>query len=257
MDKISAVIIAYNEEKKIGRCLDTLKNVADEIIVVDSYSSDRTADICRQFNARVFQHEWESYAGNKNFGDQHTKYDYILSVDADEFLSPELEESILQAKSNLKGVYSFNRLTNYCGKWIRHCGWYPDRKIRLFPKEFAMWAGNYLHEYLKMDTQMNVTFLHGDLLHYSFDSISDHLQRIDKYTDVAAREIIANGEPVIFPMLFKPVWKFFKCYLMERGFQDGMHGLAISVFSAFDLFVRYMKVVHLKRASKAANESQD
>ena len=147
MIKLSSVIITLNEERNIGRCLDSLRGIADEIVVVDSGSTDRTEEICRTFGVRFFQHPFDGFTEQKNFAIDQCSFEHILSLDADESLSEELKKSVTAVKSNWnKDGYSFNRFTNYCGKWIKHCGWYPDRKLRLFRKEKGRWQGNKLHE---------------------------------------------------------------------------------------------------------------
>ncbi len=252
MNKISAVIITYNEEANIGRCLQSLQGVVDEILVVDAFSADRTVEICREFQAQVVQKSWEGYSRNKNFGNAQARFDYILSIDADEALSPELAHSILAAKSNLRGAYTMSRLTNYCGRWIRHGGWYPDVKLRLFNRQDARWVGDFVHESLEFVRRVPRIHLKGDLLHYSFHSLADHLQRVNTYSDLAAREILhRNPTGILFKMLFSPPAKFIKGYVFQRGFLDGFHGLCIAAISAFDVFIRYAKVHELRQARKA------
>jgi len=251
MIKLSVVIITFNEEKNIERCLQSVQKVADEIVIVDSFSSDRTLEICRKYGTKIYERKWQGYSHTKNFGNQMAQYDQILSIDADETLSPELEQSILEMKSNsLGGIFSFNRKTNYCGKWIHHCGWYPDVKIRLFDRNFARWEGEYVHEELSFEKSLHVRHLRGDLLHYSFESIADHLQRVNKYSDLAASELLErHRDGLYFKMLFSPVGKFFKTYFFKKGFLDGFYGFCISAISAFDVLIRYAKVIQMRRSS--------
>lgn len=252
MIKLSVVIITFNEEKNIERCLQSVQKVADEIVIVDSFSSDRTLEICRKYETKIYERKWQGYSHTKNFGNQMALHDQILSIDSDEALSPELEQSILEMKSNsLGGVFSFNRKTNYCGKWIHHCGWYPDVKIRLFNRNNTRWEGEYVHEELVFDQPLSVVHLPGDLYHYSFVSLGDHLQRVNKYSDLAASELQErhkNG--LIFKMLFSPPGKFFKTYFFKKGFLDGFYGLCISAISAFDVFIRYAKVIQMRRSAE-------
>jgi glycosyltransferase involved in cell wall biosynthesis len=248
MSKISAVIITFNEEEKIERTLNSLKQVADEIIVIDSYSTDNTANICEKLGVKVIRHEWQGFAQTKNFGNQSASHGYILSIDADEVLSEELINSIKSVKNNLYGAYKFNRLTNYCGKWIRHSGWYPDSKVRLFNKHEAEWEGEYLHESLKIKSPVEIKTLQGNLFHYSFRSLSDHIGRINKYSDVDARELFRSKAKFLYlNMMFTPVLKFFKTYFIKLGILDGFAGLCIASFSAIDVFIRYAKVILLRR----------
>lgn len=174
--KISAVVITYNEEDKIGRCLDSLRDVADEIIVIDSLSTDRTVEICKSKCATVISQEFLGYIEQKNFALDKSNFDYVLSVDADEVLSPELIKSIIDIKSNFNSdAYEFNRLTNYCGKWIKHGGWYPDVKTRIWNKNDGRWGGTNPHDEVILENGKKVKKLQGDLLHYSIDSISQHI----------------------------------------------------------------------------------
>jgi len=244
MTKLSAVIITKNEEKNIRRCLQSIIKVADEVIVIDSQSTDKTVSICREFQVDIFQFEWKGYAHAKNYGIGKTKNDYILSIDADEVLSEPLIHSIQKAKEQFAGAYSFNRLSNYCGQWIHHCGWYPDRKIRIFSKNKAHWLGDFVHERLEFSEPVQVTNLQGDLFHYSFASLSDHIQRVDKYSQLAAEELIQKGKVLFFfRMITLPVFKFFKGYLLQKGFLDGFLGFWICTISGFDVFVRYAKAI--------------
>ena len=252
MDKISAVIIALNEEKRIGRCLDSLVGIVDEVLVVDGHSTDRTVHICRERGARVVQAEWRGYAETKNFGNALASHDAILSIDSDEALSPELGRSIVAIKGEPSSLYEFNRLANYCGRWIRHCGWYPDRKLRLFDRRVARWEGE-VHEKLVHEPSLPVRHLQGDLLHYSFASLSDHLRRADRYSELAATDFLRRRKSGAFPrLLFSPPVKFLKSYFLERGFQDGFAGFCICSISAFDLFLRYVKVIDMQRRGTEA-----
>jgi glycosyltransferase involved in cell wall biosynthesis len=255
MDKISAVIITVNEEGRIGRCLDSLVGSVDEIVVIDGHSTDRTGDICRERGARVVQAEWRGYGETKNLGNELASHEFILSIDSDEALSPELGRSISGIKGEPGSLYEFNRLTNYCGHWVRHCGWYPDRKLRLFDRRVARWEGD-VHEKLVHEPALPVRYLRGDLLHYSFDSLSDHLRRVDRYSELAAAEFLQRGKTGAFSrLLFGPPLKFLKSYLLQRGFLDGFAGFCVCSISAFDLFLRYVKVIELQRhGSRGASE---
>jgi glycosyltransferase involved in cell wall biosynthesis len=176
MKNISAVIITKNEEANIDRCLRSLAGIADEIIVIDSYSDDETESICRKYNINFIKKEFKDYSSSKNFGNSLANYSYILSIDADEALSEELRTSIKANKNNLTADgYFFNRKTNYYGQWINHCGWYPDTKLRLWKKEKGTWKG-IVHEQLKYKGT-NTKGLGGDLLHYSYPSIQSHVKK--------------------------------------------------------------------------------
>ena len=166
---ISAVIITKNEERNIRRCLESVKDVVDEIVVVDSLSTDATEEICRGYNVKFVKQQWLGYSDQKNYANGLASNDWILSIDADEQLSEELKTSINEIKKNdisEDKVFSMNRLTNYCGKWIRHCGWYPDKKIRIWNRNVGSWSGE-IHETIVFSAKTNEILLEGDLLHYS------------------------------------------------------------------------------------------
>lgn len=240
---ISVVIITFNEEFNIRRCLEAASKVSDEIIVVDSFSKDATEQICREFHVKFFSRQWEGYSKAKNFGNEQAVYDYILSLDADEVLSEELCTSILDVKSNLNGAYSFNRLTNYAGKWVRYCGWYPDAKVRLFPKTKAQWTGDYVHETLILDDELQVHHLKGDLLHYSYKNTADHLSRIEKYSELHAQKMFSEGKSAgVFKLGLSPFAKFVNDYFFKLGFLDGKTGFTICRLSAFAVYKKYHKL---------------
>lgn len=252
MSSISAVIITHNEERNIGRCLDSLNGVADEVVVIDSGSTDDTKQICEAKGARFIHNDWAGYSGQKNFANSQASCSYIYSVDADEALSDELKASILKAKQEgLTGVYSHNRLTNYCGKWIKHLGWYPDRKVRLFPKS-TRWEGE-IHEQLVFEGNPTDTFLTGDLLHYSYYDYESHRKRADKYSMLTAKKMFDQGRKA---SALKPtiaaIGRFMSMYIIKAGFLDGFAGYKISVISAQSNAVKYRE---LNRLHKEANAS--
>lgn len=246
---ISAVIITLNEERNIGRCLKSLEGIADEIIVVDSYSTDRTEAICKDFGVRFVQRKWAGYAQTKNYANQLATHEYLLSIDADESLSEDLKASMLNVKKQgLSGIYSFNRLTNYCGHWVKHGGWYPDVKARLFPKSAAQWEGNFVHEEIQFSGNYSKTHLSGDLLHYSIYSVADHWERVEKYTDLGAQKMLAAGKKGgLFAGFMSAFSRFLRMYLFKFGFLDGVAGWRISYISAKATYLRYYKL-HLLRA---------
>jgi (heptosyl)LPS beta-1,4-glucosyltransferase len=257
MTPISAVIITYNEEKNIERCIRSLMGVVDEIIVLDSFSTDQTPAIVKELGATLVQTPWEGYAKTKNKANQYARFPYILSIDADEALSEPLRQSIVKEKEKkLEGVYEVNRLTNYCGHWIRHCGWYPDRKIRLFPKAHAYWEGDFVHEVLVYPKTLPKKRLKGDLLHYSFHSIEDHLNRIQKYAPLEAKKLFQKKKKATFYHLhLKPLLKFGSMYFLRLGFLDGYYGYKVCQLSAYAVKQRYH---HLKRLYQEKNgESLD
>jgi len=250
--KLSAVVITYNEEDKIGRCLDSLKDVADEIIVVDSQSTDRTVEICESKGASVISQEFLGYIEQKNFALDKSNFDIVLSIDADEVLSPELIKSIQEIKSNFNsGAYEFNRLTNYCGKWIKHGGWYPDIKTRIWNKNDGRWGGTNPHDEVILEDGKTVKKLHGDLLHYSIDSISQHIEQIQKFTTIAADELHRKGKTTsVVTILFNSWFKFVRDYFLRLGFLDGFYGFVVAFNSAYATYLKYLKLYDLNKSKK-------
>ncbi len=246
---LSAVIVTLNEETNIGRCIDSLSGVADEIIVLDSLSTDKTREICQNKKGVIFfQRAWEGFSNSKNYANKLATKDYILSIDADEALSDELKGAIIEVKENPSAVaYSFNRLTNYCGKWIHHCGWYPDTKTRLFKRGERTWSGE-IHESLCFPPDQ-VIKLKGDLLHYSFPSIGSHLRTLNSFTEIAAKELMLKNKKVNFVLhvLINPASTFIKKYILQKGFLDGYYGFIISSISSFANFIKYVKLIELKK----------
>jgi glycosyltransferase involved in cell wall biosynthesis len=248
---ISVVIITLNEEKNIGRCIDSVKGVADEIIVVDSGSADDTRNIASQKGAVIVEKEWIGFSATKNFANSLAKHNYVLSLDADEALSEELRTSIINLKQNgFDGVYEFNRLTNYCGKWIYHCGWYPDKKIRLFPKNTAEWQGEYVHEKLVLPDNVKLSFLKGDLLHYSYYSEQEHIDRLKKYALLGSERIRNEKKKgLYFLAISNSFFRWVKMFILKRGFMDGYYGWLICKNSALEVFYKYWWAANRKPAS--------
>lgn len=249
MTLISAVIITFNEEKNIGRCIESLNGVAEDIVVVDSFSSDRTEAICLEKGVRFIQHAFEGYIEQKNFALTQSKYDHILSLDADEALSPELKESILKAKANFIATgYEMNRLTNYCGKWIYHTGWYPDRKLRLFDKRKARWAGRNPHDRCEMNEGSITARLQGDLLHYSYYTIDQHVDTANKFSTINAEVLFERGKKARwFNFIVNPAFRFFRDLIIKGGFRDGFYGYVIARISAHAVFLKYVKLREFQR----------
>lgn len=242
--KISVVIITFNEEKNIRRCLESVQGVADEITVVDSLSSDKTIDICNEFGANVYKQKFLGHVEQKNFAITKAKYPHILSMDADEALDDQLRASILSVKNNWQADgYSMNRLTNYCGKWIRHCGWYPDRKMRLWDSRKGQWEGINPHDEYVMPSGAKKMHLKGDLLHYSYNSISDHIQQVNYFTDILSKATLQKGKRSnVLKILYKPTFKFFRDYILKLGILDGYYGLIICLISSHATFLKYAKM---------------
>ena len=247
--KLSGVIITFNEERNIARCIDSLKNVADEIVVVDSFSKDQTKKICLEKNVRFIENKFDGHIEQKNFAISQASYDYVISLDADEALDPKLQQAILEEKAHFKyDAYSFNRLTNYCGKWIKHCGWYPDTKLRIWNKTKGKWGGENPHDMVIMDQNSSHKKLNGDLLHYSYYTIQDHVNQIQSFTDIGSKEAFKKGRKSnIFLILVRPVMKFIHGYIIKAGFLDGFYGFIICANSAYAKFLKYLKLYELNR----------
>jgi len=250
--KISAVIITFNEERNIGRCLDSLQGLADEIVVVDSYSTDRTEEVCRSFGARFIRHKFHGHIEQKNWAILQASHPYILSLDADEALSQELKSSILRVKEDwTHNAYYFNRLTSYCGKWIRHTSWYPSRKLRLWDSRKGSWGGFNPHDRFFLAKGATRQFLNGDLLHYSYYSINEHLEQINSFSSILAQSYYKQGKRAyLFAIIFSPQWRFFRDYVLKLGFLDGFYGLVISVNSAHEVFMKYVKLRNIYKLEK-------
>lgn len=248
MIPISAIIITLNEERNIERCIESLRSVVDEILVVDSFSTDRTKEICISAGVRFIENKWMGYSAQKNFAHQQAKNDFIVSLDADEALSDELRRSILEIRNNgATGLFSFNRLTNYCGKWIRHGGWYPDIKLRLYDRRKCRWEGT-IHEWLIHPKDEKVTLLKGDCLHYTFYTVAEHRKQVEKFTSLMAEEEFARGRRSSwFNIIFNPVVKFVRDYFLRLGFLDGYEGFLISRISAQAAYMKYTKLMKLSK----------
>jgi (heptosyl)LPS beta-1,4-glucosyltransferase len=251
MPTITAAIITWNEERNIQRCIESLRDSVDHIIVLDSFSTDATIAICNQLKAQVIQRKWEGYAASKNYLNAQVNTDLILSLDADEALSPELFEEIkaIRLKGNI-GYYSMNRLTNYCGKWIYHSGWFPDVKIRLFPSN-ALWEGDIVHETLALPVGIEVFQLKGLLSHYSYFSHTQHRQRADHYSRLTALKYLEQGKRVgpLKPYVSGLV-RFMKMFVFQFGFLDGSSGWHIARISALSNILKYNEVRNLRNGAK-------
>jgi glycosyltransferase involved in cell wall biosynthesis len=253
--QISAVVITRNEERNIARCLESLQGVADEVLVLDSGSTDGTIAIAQALGANVHQLAWQGYGPTKNHGHALAKYDWILSLDADEALSPELKQSLLQLKAtDLSAVTigQVNRLSNYLGRWMHYSGWQPDYCVRLFHRYFANWNSSPVHEVLEYKGEKRIQKLAGNLLHYTLPTIADHLATINRYSSLHAERYVQAGKRFRYWHIWiAPWWKFLNMYLVKRGFLDGREGFWLAYFSAFDRLVRALKHRELEKARKA------
>jgi glycosyltransferase involved in cell wall biosynthesis len=243
-NKLSIVIITYNEEQHIARCLESVRSIADEVIVMDSHSTDRTEEICKTFPVRFISTEWKGYSETKNAGNALASYPYILSLDADECLDAEMIEDIYRLKvSGFNGVYLLNRLTNYCGKWIYFSGWNPDWKIRIFPKELVKWNHEIVHEELLVPHYLKVSKVIGRLHHFSYTSREQHLERANKYSILTAKKYAEQGRKASFlsPYL-RSISRFFSMYIFKLGILDGIAGWHIAYISAKSNALKYQEL---------------
>lgn len=239
--RISATIITLNEQGNIARAIESLR-CADEVVVLDSGSSDQTIEAAARLGARVVETPWRGYAGQKNFAAQQAAHDWVLSIDADEALSEALEAEIWQIKKNGPqfDAYTMPRMARYLGRWILHSGWYPDRKVRLYDRRKAHWVGDYVHESVQVDGKIG--HLDCNLLHYTCSSLSEHLKTMDRYTTLAAEELVAQGRQVQWPdLVLDPMWTFVRTYFFQAGFLDGIEGLTIAFMAAFYNFLKFAK----------------
>lgn len=246
MPKISACIISYNEEAKIEDCLKSLLPVADEIVVVDSLSTDRTHEIAARYADKIIEQPFLGHVEQKNLAVEHASHDWILSLDCDERLDETLARSILAIKDRLGeddiSAWRMARKTFYVYRWLNHC-WYPDYKVRLFDRRKACWGGINPHDRVEV-AEGKAQMLKGNILHYSFDSISQHLKTIDYFTEIGAKEILRSGKRVSrFAPITHGCWTFFRMLVIKRGFLDGYAGIVVSVLSGVHAFVKYSKVL--------------
>ena len=244
--KISACVTAGNEEDKIAACLASL-TWCDELVVVDSFSRDKTFDISRQFTPHVHQHPWEGYIAQKNYIRSLASHPWILFVDADEVVSDELRADIEGEFERGPGEtvgYRFPRMVHYLGKWIRHGEWYPDIKLRLFRKDRGFSEGQEPHDRVTVDGPVKT--LRTPLYHFTYDDLSDHIHTINRFSSISANEKFSRGEKFSWAdLLFRPPWRFVKSYFIKRGFLDGPQGFIVALMSSFGVFVKYAKLLEL------------
>jgi glycosyltransferase involved in cell wall biosynthesis len=252
--QLSVVIITFNEERNIGRCLDAVREIADDVVVVDSFSTDKTEMICREKGARFVQHKFEGHIEQKNWAITQAKFPYVFSLDADEAPDEELKKEILSIKNNWQYEgYEMNRLTNYCGKWIHHCGWYPDTKLRLWDSRKGKWGGINPHDKYEMrDASAKIFHLSGNILHYSYYTIEEHYKQAEKFSSIAANALFEKGKSAsIFLAVIKTCSKFIRNYFLKAGFLDGKFGFIICRITALETFQKYSKLHKLGKQRKA------
>jgi len=242
--RLSVVIITYNEAANIARCINSVREVADDIVVVDSYSTDDTMAICTMLGVRCIQHVFEGHIEQKNYALSKAQYPYVLSLDADECLSPLLIKSIKTTKQAWQAdAYTISRLNNFCGHWVRHGAWYPDPKLRLWDRRKGQWGGKNPHDKVIMQANCRHKRLKGDLLHYSFSSIEQHIDQINRFSSIGAAVLYKQGKrATIYHIYMKPFIKFLLSFFIQGGFLDGYYGYIISKNSAHATFLKYVKL---------------
>jgi glycosyltransferase involved in cell wall biosynthesis len=258
MIKLSVVIITYNEEHNIARCLESVCEIADEIIVVDSYSKDDTVSLSKLHGAIVFQNKFEGHIQQKNYALTKASFDHILSLDADEALSNLLKHEIMLIKKNfLFDGYYLKRLTNYCGHWVKYCGWYPDKKLRLFNKQKGMWTGMNPHDkFVLHNGDENAGMLAGDILHYSYYTVAEHVNQMKYFSEIAAKEIYRKGKKVYkIQIIINPLLHFLKSFIIKLGFLDGWRGLQICSISSYGTYLKYKKLFQLRKLARNSSET--
>lgn len=261
MEKISVCIICFNEQDNIRRCLESVKWVKDTggaIVVVDSFSADKTPEIAREYTDRVFQNKWPGFVNQKNYALSLAQNEWVLSIDADEVISDRLRDEIT-AEWNKGGyektdAYWMKRHTFYLGRWINHGGWYPDSKIRLFRKSKAKWGGLDPHDRLIMNNDAIINRLNGDITHYTYKNISHQIKTVDRFSDASSEALMKDGKVFcLCNLLCRPPIKFIETYLFKMGFLDGLPGLIISVSSAYYVFIKYAKMWEAQIKKKSAD----
>jgi glycosyltransferase involved in cell wall biosynthesis len=246
--KLSVVIITFNEERNIGRCIDSIIPIADEIVVVDSFSTDQTVTIAQQKGARVVLHAFGGHIEQKNYAITQASNPYILSLDADEEPDEVFLEQIKAIKKNWTADgYSVNRLNNYCGQWIRHGAWYPDIKLRLWDSRKGKWTGTNPHDRYEMEAGSLIVHVPGDLLHYSYQAVEEHEKKADYFSSIAAKAYFNKGKKSsLFKIIFSPVFRFLRDYIVKRGFMDGKAGFTIARIIAYEVYLKYKKLSQLQ-----------
>lgn len=247
---LSIAIITYNEEENLPRTLEAIKDIATEIIVIDSFSADKTVEIAKKYGAKVFSEEWKGFRNQKNSALEKTTQPWILFLDADEVVSPELKKSILNAIKNptVNGYY-INRKTYYLGKFLNYV-WQPDWNLRLVNRKGnPRWEGENIHEYLKVDGKTDK--LDGYLYHYTYKNLEDHFYKSLKYAKLSAEAQFKKGKRFKHhKLIINPIWAFFRIYVLNLGFLDGIRGLSVAMSYLFSTFLKYMYLWELDTNKK-------
>ncbi|MGE5306202.1 MAG: glycosyltransferase family 2 protein [Alphaproteobacteria bacterium] len=248
---VSAIVVCFNEEEHIGACLESLR-WCDEIVVVDSFSTDGTVEICRRYTDRVMQRTWAGYVDQKAYAVSQATKEWVLSVDADERVSAELREEIEQALARDRESYSgyaLPRLVFYLRRWWWRGGWYPDYTLRLFRRDRATWGGSEPHD--KVLVEGRVRRLRHPLHHFTYRDIEDHIQRINRFTSISAQELKKGGRRWrLADAVLRPAGRFLRCYFLKRGFMEGFGGFYVAVTGAMYVFLKYAKLWELELEKK-------
>lgn len=253
---LSAIVITRNEAHNLHDCLQSMHGLVDEIIVVDSQSTDNTVAIAQQHGAKVSQPaDWPGFGPQKNRALDLATCDWVFSIDADERVTPELAAEIknLLQSGDANAAYKMPRLSSYCGKFIHHAGWQPDYVLRLFKRGTARFSDDLVHE--RVVTEQPVHALKQHLLHYSYLNFSQVLSKVDAYSTASAKQAYARGKrSSVVGALGHGAWAFFRTYVIRRGFLDGAHGLALSISNAETSYYKYLKLWHMQQAEEAADK---
>lgn len=253
MTPFSVVIITYNEEKNIGRCLESVKDIANEIIVVDSMSTDGTKAICASYGVTFIEQPFLGYIEQKNYALNAAAHDYVLSLDADECLNDILKKSIQIEKENgfTFDCYRMNRLSSFCGQWIKHGTWYPDRKIRLLNRQKGKWGGVNPHDKIVMNEGTSLKQLHGDILHYTYETIDQIMEQTNRFTTIQSKVMFEQGKRAnVIKLVINPLVSFISGYIIKRGFLDGYNGFIIARYASHATLAKYAKLLQLQRKIK-------
>jgi len=246
--KLSVILITKNEATNIRACLESVA-WADEIIAVDSGSSDATAEICREFGARVYVHDWPGFGKQKNRALGYAAHEWVFSIDADERVTPELRtaiEVVLRKNDDSCVAYRVSRLSSYCGRFMRHSGWHPDHIVRLFKREVAHFSDDLVHERLLVEGQIGQ--LDGELLHYAFDNLEEVLHKVDHYSSAGAAMLHQRGRSAsLSGAVLRGLWSFLRTYVLRGGFLDGREGFMLAVSNAEGTYYRYLKLMLLNK----------
>lgn len=256
MNHLTVTLITRDEESDMPRALASVAGIADEIVVVDSGSRDRTCDVARAAGAKVVTRDWTDYSDQKNFAASLAAHDWILNLDADEEPDPRLRTSLAQWKDTQPEAvaYWMRRKACYLGRWILHSGWYPDPKLRLYRKDKARFVGT-VHESLTVEGP--TAWLEGELLHYTMNTLEDHLRKTRRYSALSARQLAQSGRRGwLLYFLFAPPWEFFRRFLLQQGFLDGTRGILIAAVSTYYVFLKYWKLGILLRGGTILGEDE-